>query len=116
MIPHLEPEIALLPLAPAVLPVKVEVAALLVIFSYGLRVVRSLEPCQVLFVEAPRLFLQLLCRAPPGRQYWRKAFPPGDALFICAGHVVENVEQLIDVQTRIYRSVLQYRSLSLRVI
>ena len=49
----LEPEIALLPLAPRAFPVEVNIDALLVLFRecLGLRV--SLEPCQVLDVESP---------------------------------------------------------------
>jgi hypothetical protein len=55
--PVLEPEIALFPLTPVIFPVKVKVAALLIVVCYRLRLMRSFEPCEVLLVEPPVLFL-----------------------------------------------------------
>ena len=56
----LEPEVALLALAPRALPVEVDVHALLVLLRDRLRLRVPLEPRQVLDVESPRLTLQLL--------------------------------------------------------
>lgn len=55
----LKPEIALLPLTPRALPIKVDVHALLVLLSDRLRLRVALEPGEVLHVESPRLTLEL---------------------------------------------------------
>ena len=52
-IPILEPEVALLPLAPRTLPVKVDVYTLLVLLCYSLWLRVPLEPGQVLDMETP---------------------------------------------------------------
>jgi len=70
---HLEAEVTLLSLAPAVFPVKVEVSTLLVVLCDCLRIVRPLEPCQVLLVESPRLLFQFLSGAPSVVRIWAKA-------------------------------------------
>jgi hypothetical protein len=56
----LKPEIALLPLTPGALPVEVYIHALLILFRDRLRLRVTLEPCEVLDMEPPRLPLQLL--------------------------------------------------------
>lgn len=59
-VPIFESEVALLPHAPASLPVKVQILPLLVLFRYLIWLSVPLEPGQELDVEPPRLFLQLL--------------------------------------------------------
>lgn len=59
------PEVRLLSLAPGMLIIKVYVCALLVIFCYGLGLLMTLEPCEVLLVESPRLSLQFPCSQIP---------------------------------------------------
>ena len=49
----LEAEVALLALAPRAFPVEVDVNTLLIFLSDGLRLGVTLEPCQVLHMEAP---------------------------------------------------------------
>ena len=58
----LEPEVALLALAPRALPVEVDVHALLVLLRNCLRLRVPLEPRQVLYVEPPGLAFELLRR------------------------------------------------------
>ena len=54
----LEREFRLLSLTPRALVVEVDVGALLVFVGDGFRLLVSLEPREVLFVEAPRLAFQ----------------------------------------------------------
>lgn len=58
----LESELGLLALAPGSLVVKIDVRSLLIVFRDRLGLLVPLEPCQILFVESPRLLLQLTCR------------------------------------------------------
>lgn len=74
---HFKPEITLSPLTPTVLPIEIIISSLLIITCNGLRVVRSLEPSQILLMEPPTLLFQ---------------FPSGEPLFVCASHIVEDVE------------------------
>lgn len=57
----LESELGLLALAPGPFVVKVDIRSLLIVLCDRLRLFVPLEPCQVLFVESPRLLLQLTC-------------------------------------------------------
>jgi hypothetical protein len=82
-VPVLESEVTLLPYAPTSLPVKVEVLPLLILVCHLVRLGMSLEPCQELDMESPRLFLQFL-RCQP--------------LLICPWHIVENPEECLYVQ------------------
>ena len=72
---HLEAEVTLLSLTPAVLPIKVEVSPLLVILRDRLWVVGALEPCQVLLVESPRLAFQFTSSKPPAQARQRMIGP-----------------------------------------
>ena len=64
----LEPEVALLALAPRTLPVEVDVHALLVLLRDRLRLGMPLEPRQILHVEPPRLAFELLRREVPAER------------------------------------------------
>ena len=63
----LEAEVGLLSLAPRSFVVKVYVCSLLVVIRDRLWLFMTLEPCQVLLVEPPRLFLQLSCSQIPNQ-------------------------------------------------
>ena len=65
----LEPEVALLALAPRALPVEVDVHALLVLLRNCLRLRVPLEPRQVLHVEPPRLAFELFRGKVPAGQH-----------------------------------------------
>lgn len=49
----LKPKVGLFALAPRSLPVKVHVYPLLILVGYGLGLRMPLEPCEILYVEAP---------------------------------------------------------------
>lgn len=82
-VPVLEPEVTLLSHTPAPFPVKVQVLSLLVLIGYFVRFRMSLEPCQKLDVESPRLLLEFLRSQP---------------LLIRSRHVVEYPEQSLYIQ------------------
>jgi hypothetical protein len=99
--PILKPKVALLPLTPAIFPIKVKVPSLLVILCDGLGVVCPLEPGEVLLVEPPVVPLELL---------------GGEPLLVCPRVVVEYEEELVQLESLVDRFVLEYGRASLRVV
>jgi len=96
-----ESEVAFLPLTPRTFPVEVDVYSLFVLLCYGLRLGVTLEPCQVLDVEAPRLPLQ---------------FFRCEILLICSRKEVEHVEQGLNIKLREDTSCAQHWVLRLRIV
>jgi len=78
-----ERKVLLPSLSPAALKVKVQIYTLLIFVGNGLWLVCALEPCKILLMESPGLFLQFL---------------RSKVLHVSALAVVKDVEQSINIE------------------
>jgi len=61
----------------------------------------ALEPCEILHVESPRLFLE---------------FFRSKILLVCPRKIVEHIKQSFDIKLRKYTGCIEYRVRILRII